>query len=623
MRNSVLLFLFLVTIALSASAQEYIAPLGSNPVLTEQFEKKNDHSASRTAITLLTLPFIDDFSKGGPWPDTSMWIDDNVFINGTFPKAPPTIGVATFDGLKNNGLPYDWNVSSGSSKKADSLTSQPVDLSGLTLADSVYFTFFYQAQGRGNAPEASDSLVLEFRNSLGDWVEVWSKAGYSLPANDSTFNFVKINVPAAYYYSGFQFKFYNYATLSGNVDHWHLDYVYLDKNRFNPKHQFEDISFVYPASSLLKNYRAMPWKQFVPSEMASSFWNPIRNNGTAFVNTTYSYTVRDESGAVVYSLPSPGITGNINPYDTSGYTACPTSGGCAGLLNVPVSFTYPTMVDCTFFEIKHQLTVNGFDINHSNDTLKTRVPFYNYYAYDDGSAELAYGVSSAFARIAVKYSLNQPDTLRAVAIYWNPFIEDVHTKPIRITVWGDAAGQPGTIIYQGVVEYPEYMQGYNGFKFYTIPDTSLSLVSGTFYVGFTQVQAETLNVGLDMNTNAQTKIFYNTSGAWNNSIYQGALMIRPYFGEAFSTGVEETKPQAAVFNVYPNPAYDRLSIRMKGRSDEKMKLVIFDAYGRIVMPLQDLSAETLDVSQLAAGVYFIRIQSSEGAVSTERFIIAR
>lgn len=622
MKQGTILF-FLLFIGFAATAQEVISPLSSNPVLIEQYAKRpsNYSNARMASVAPLALPFIDDFSKPGPWPDTSKWIDDNVYVNATFPKAPPTIGVATFDGLKNNGLPYDWAVQNNSSKKADTLVSKPIDLSG--AISNVYFTFFYQAQGRGNAPEPGDSLILEFRTNDTVWVRVWSAAGYTLPTTDSTFNFVSIQIDsAAYLYSGFQFKFWNKATLSGNVDHWHIDYVYLDKNRTNPTAQFPDVALVYPTGTFLKNYRAIPWNQFVASDTLSVVYHPVRNNDIASPNTVNYIKLYDESG-VLQCPPVTAISaGNIEPYATSGYSMCTT--GCPGMKYTPFGCTF-NVTDSTVFDVVDSIAVtSGTDLIQTNNVYHTQQVFGNYFAYDDGSAELAYGLSSAFAQLAYKFTLTTPDTLRGVAIFWNPFLSNASGHGMRVTVWNDANGVPGQVIYQDSVKYPAYQPGPNGFTFYPVDDTLLRL-NGIVYVGFIQIDPETLNVGLDMNSNAQSKIFYNTQGSWNNTIYKGALMIRPFFGpESLLAEVPEVSRPASMYSVYPNPAQDRLYIKRKSNAgDTRLKLSVFDAYGRTVSQLQQNDDSSLDVSTLAAGIYFIRIENAEGAISTERFIIAR
>ena len=52
----------------------------------------------------LSLPFIDDFSYDSHQVDNDLWMESSVFVNRTYPINPPTIGVATFDGLDANGI---------------------------------------------------------------------------------------------------------------------------------------------------------------------------------------------------------------------------------------------------------------------------------------------------------------------------------------------------------------------------------------------------------------------------------------------------------------------------------------------------------------------------------------
>lgn len=624
MRIKYLLFLLLLVTGGPALAQEVLVDLTCNPLLVEHAKKlRLQKDASKNTPTVqggvLTLPFIEDFSGEDPYPDATKWQDSNVYINRTFPKAPPTLGVATFDGLKANGLAYNINVPSGSSGYADTLTSNEIDLSAIT--DSVYFSFFYQAQGRGNAPETQDSLILQFKEQ-GDtlWTTVWSRAGYQLPSTDSSFNYVHLYVPTQYYYGNFQFRFLNRATLSGNVDHWHIDYVHMDRPRtWNEPADYYDAAMVYPTARLLKEYTAMPYRQYTTAHFDSTYWNPIRNNADTVINVTYTIAVRNAAGAMLN--PNNTATGNILPYDSVGYTTCPFP-GCGPILNNTINnYVVPLLSDSAQFIAVQKISTPTADIIKANDSVRTFVNLYNYFAYDDGSAEAAWGISSAFSMVGYKFTLTTPDTLRAVSVFWNPYVTNVEPHGIRITVWNDAGGEPGQIMYQTGVEYPLYQEGFTNFQYFML-DTILNL-SGTFYIGYMQIDPETLSVGMDMNSNAQSKIFYNTSGSWLNTTYKGALMMRPHFGEAFvPVGVNEARPEAASFNIYPNPANDRIYISGKG-THSASKVNVFDAFGRRVLPEELINGDhSLDVSQLPSGIYFIRIETA-GSVSAHRVVITR
>lgn len=173
MRNLfILLVLILLTSALSA--QEYLTGVGSNP-LKEEYSKTVEWQNAMKGQFVLTpsinLPFYDDFSEITIYPDTSRWIDTEAFVNPNFGYYPVNYGVATLDVLDANGNVYPWATTY--TFEADRLTSKPIRLDSvfdpsiqamkvLTPADSVYFSFFYQPQGRGDSPLKHDSLVLEF-----------------------------------------------------------------------------------------------------------------------------------------------------------------------------------------------------------------------------------------------------------------------------------------------------------------------------------------------------------------------------------------------------------------------------------------------------------------------------
>ncbi len=131
-------------------------------------EQKACNCSNETEESLL-LPFFDDFSTSSVYADESKWINSkSVFINKDFPYLPPNISAATFDAIDSVG-----NVYPGATWipfLADQMTSKPIRLDSvfspvvrsLTPADSIYLSFYYQPQGKGDEPEPSDTLLLEF-----------------------------------------------------------------------------------------------------------------------------------------------------------------------------------------------------------------------------------------------------------------------------------------------------------------------------------------------------------------------------------------------------------------------------------------------------------------------------
>ena len=128
-------------------------------------------------IDTLSLPFWDDFSSSQLIPDSSKWlVGADVNINRGRGLNPPSINVATFDGTNQYGVPYSDMDLRG---EADSLVSQPIDLSTIPigLKSTLYFSFFWQKKGNGEIPEKEDSLRLQFKDLNGIWATVWNAVG--------------------------------------------------------------------------------------------------------------------------------------------------------------------------------------------------------------------------------------------------------------------------------------------------------------------------------------------------------------------------------------------------------------------------------------------------------------
>jgi hypothetical protein len=640
-RFTILAFFFCTLL----NAQEVVSPLSNNPFQIIHAEKQKKQSAVTRFLMApgdtLLLPFIDDFSSTFIYPDSTKWLDKKVYINRDFPIAPITIGVATFDGLSETGCPYDTVSTNGNiNLKSDSLTSKPIKLD-YQPSDSIYISFYYQAKGRGDKPELDDSLLLYFKNaSSGAWKKVWGRGGLINNSQaDSVFRRVMIAITdTAYLKNGFQFRFINKSARLGNIDHWHIDYVQLKNASFKADTLINDVAFVYTPSSYLKNFQAMPWKQYNASEMTDSLWNFVRNNHTAFLNTNYTYKVFNQ---LQTQLLSANGSGNIEPFFTSGYTTCLIpSTGCRPLLRPPLnSFQFPALTGNTYFTLEHVINASG-DINLKNDTIRRRQDFINYYAYDDGTAELAYGLNVIGSKLAYKFTLNVQDTLRAVDMYFNwinnmlssPPVNSITQRQFRITIWNNNNGIPGAIIYQDSIVTPAYeFEYYTDWgnlsnKFYKYVLTSPQVLNtGTFFVGWVQYTDDLLNIGLDLNTNANTsKLFYNTLGNWSQSAIQGSVMIRPVFGTNGETAGEEDQAQVQknVWKVFPNPANDFIQIKI----DEVLTpsaISITDEVGREIYTSAYLTDIKINTADFTNGIYLVRLLLADGSQSVKKLIIAR
>ncbi len=636
-------FVFLLSFYGHFMAQEKISGLheGDSPMLKKNGDPKKTHINRAATVpfsnpfNIINLPFRDDFKNEGPYPDSSKWIDNEVLINRSYPVAPMNYGVATFDGMDKNAYPYDFTAPPTLSVSCDTLTSKRINMTGMGLpGDSVYMSFYYEAQGRGNAPEPEDSLFLEFHSSRDTvWTEVWSHIGYASSTKDSGFHQVMLSInqldTGKYLQcSWVQFRFRNFATPCGNLDHWHIDVVQFDHHRVYSDTTLFGLALVYEPLSFLANYQAMPWKQYQgSSDMASNVHVYIRNNEPVFAKpVTYQY--QGSHYGAPFSVP---YIGNDpvgpNPFPSYGYETV------AAVADPPISsngFSFGnSMSDTTVFEINHINHINTL----STETLAVKQRFYNYFAYDDGSGELGYGLEGLGtengASLAVQYTTNIPDTLKAVQIFWNPIITNVSLDGFRLCVWGAGGGNtPGSLIYRSDSLFsPQYLPGYDHFRTYYLDHPKV--ISGTFYVGWMQYTEDNLSVGFDQNTNSMNHNFFTVDSLspWQASLFPGSLMIRPLFGDTIRVNSIQNLSQVLEgVNLFPNPAQNQVFISLPALADtgpNAIKIEIMDAYGKLVLQNVYNSGLPQDISGLPNGFYLVRITARDQASCIKKLLIAR
>ena len=578
-------------------SQEVIMDLYTNPIMYNQtFNNKQNK------IPIL-LPFIEDFSSEGSIADNNLWRSSSVFVNRSYAINPPTIGVATFDGLDSEGFAYSINISNPEGY-ADTLESQSIDLYDY---DSVFFMFYYQPEGIGDKPEVQDSLILEFKDQQGGWNRVWDKEG------EDYYEFRKqvlIIDSVKYLHNDFQFRFLNKATLSGNFDHWHIDYIKINNfSNVNDTTVLDDISFVYDCPSFLIRYNEMPWTHFkegmfTGNELLDTVDVKLRNN-QASINVSYQYNVFLE-GIQTAHYPNNGLWRNVSVFD---YDSIGNFSFVSPAISIDNNVFNSTVSDSTTFIIKHFIETSQNDYKY-NDTLYRIQNFYSHFSYDDGIAESAYGINVNGAKLAYEFKLNRPDTLRAIQMYFPQMLDSVNNIPFKLTVWDDINGS-GSIIYQEEV-LPKHTK--NG-MFHTYYLDSVFQILGTFYVGWEQMSNDLLNIGLDKNLYANQYMFYNVGAGWTNSQFPGSWMIRPIVSQkGLVSNIDEVEKDIILF---PNPANEILNIETASLNN---LLFIYNMQGVLVKKLTFNLAASISVSDIAPGLYITYIVNDKSIISRKLIV---
>lgn len=600
--------------------------LEHNPNYTFQPKFKNKFGRRDT----LELPFFDDFSERNLYPDSLKWLNNQVYVNNHFPYQPPTINVATFDGLDSKGNPYRNTINKDFSGPGDSLISQPINLkdsSGFlyAISDSIVFSFFYQPNGLGYHLNSEDSLRLWFKAANNLWVQVWSDGGQAVTTK---FNHVSIPIlDINYLHKGFQFMFTTYTRQVGNANHWHVDYVLLDKDRSSNDDSYNDYAIQNTPSPLLNSYTQMPYSHFSVNPM-----NHIVDSVYLRLSNLYkdpkTLQIRHQAsinGSLIASTEFKNSTKNIDA-QASAVRNLPPYSSFTGL-----SSEDPIIID-RMVEVRENGVANDYK---RNDSISFTQEFSDFYAYDDGTVEQGFGFdqntnpSNIQGQVAYGFDIAKEDTLYAIATYFNQAVYDVSRKRFNYRIWKDLSGVNSAtedeIIYESEELFPTY-SSVNNWRTFTphYLDTTLILSPGRYYIGWVQKSMFNLNVGWDKNygySNNPDKInrniYYKTFGNWsNNDLPSGTIMMRPHFGtpKEIYASVNPIDLGNNSIKIYPNPANDIVYLP---RVFSHIR--ICDVNGKQVLEFWNNS--NLNVSGLKEGAYFVFLNDNLKRFYTAKLII--
>lgn len=495
------------------------------------------------------------------------------------------------------------------------------------LPDTVYYVFTEPAPEGASIDLPADTIWKpEFV-----WNHIWSTDGCTVDSwlqNDEHHlkYFKKVLIPITnweYFRDNFQFRFRNYASLepdgystwASNVDQWHIDYIQLDQGGSYDDLYPHDVCFVSSTTTALKYYQSMPWNQFRPTDMASEFKNEMANISSNIISISYDYTVKNEAGQTIGFQQA--TSENAAPYYNNGLYANPYHTQPA------IAFSFPTSTeDSAVFYISHVFEVLGAvgDDCIANDSCIFEQKFYNYYAYDDGTAEAGYSVLSTLTNpesyVAMKFTLAQADTLRGVRMWFNSVLNDANELPFTLMVWNEMGGKPGSVLMEMPGQIPQYADDPLEFAYYSFEEPFV--VSGTFYVGFYQNNSEPINLGFDQNNDARAFWMYNTSGEWREPFLRGAPMIRPVLGRRFDIEAIAEPDEMLSYQLYPNPAEQQVNLVLNEWNGQQTYAVLYDLTGKQVAEYTlNNQYNTLNISNFNSGMYLLKIVSEKGTSVTK------
>ncbi len=593
------LFLFPSLFGLKAQIKESSSPYRSPITQNLKVQAAGD---------TIGLPLRDDFSRKYGWPSARYWSDNKVWINNSYGVDVPTRGVATFDGLDEYGYAYDI-ADNSSDTIADVLTSRFFNFTG--VPSNLALTFKYQEAGKGEAPASGDFLTVQFWSPIdSSWTEVWRKGATGSRKFRNAF--LKVD-SSAFLLDGFRFRFAAYGARSGSFDIWNVDYVILDQNRLPADTLFTDPGFTRPHAPLLKDFNALPW--FHLDGPQNPFVNAVdlyyrKNGDTQSVSINLRGYTLQRDGQILATKN--GIPWNQGSYNREQKVPVPID---------PFTITTPTAP----FKLSISSVLTGSnDGFRSNDTLRGEHIFDNYYAFDDGSAERVYGISNVSgAASAIRLSPYKSDTIKGIYAYFGQAQVKSSNNSFRIGIWSDLGGQPGNAIYISDSIYrPNYYQT-DQFIAWTL-DTPGLYLNTSFYIGLIQQTVNPLNIGLDVETkegDTNTYIFYSDGSNWFQSLFQGRLMLRPYFKyQPVDLSIRNPLLAEKSIKLYPNPA--RSSFTVEWQDEQDFSLTVYDILGNQIDYVQG-SSDAIDIrcDGWKRGIYLIKWQGKKGKILHKKMII--
>jgi hypothetical protein len=581
----------------------------------------------------LRLPFWDDFSFTKSVPDSSLWQNsEHIAVTNTVAVNPPSYNTATFDGIDAFGQPYSQDPNE--SGEADSLVSHPINLGSEELSAaaqaSVYLSFYWQLQGRGNRPDPEDSLKLYFLDDQSVWHAVWREGGrqeidsaafkQEIISLQQTGNTLGVN----FFHDEFRFKLASHNRRSGMYDLWHVDYIYLDKDRNSSNIYYQDRSISAIPSSLFSPYTALPIDQY--------FAAPHKYTSPEFSFTAFSLEQPGKYEPVNYSIVT--LHKNDTVYELAQkrpFQSLLEGQQYFDVVNPGIDPSslraYRQDRDSLYLSTLVKLfSEEALPFFNHNDTARIENVLHDYFAFDDGSAEYGMEVRGGRGvRIAVEFSLELRDTLTHLDLYLPYFRQSAGGQYVDIKIWKRLADeeneQTDSLLYTERDVMLANSPGLNQFISYPLRFAQ-KLEPGTFYIGIEKRSDRFLVLGFDRNTDSRDHVYVSTDGfSWHHGMEDaGSLMLRPRFEQGVSPDVLSSREPAYSYpvNLYPNPSNGSFRVVSEARL-----LQVYNSQGQLlktVEPAPGSFESFIDLRGHSGGLYIVKLHFKDAIISKKILI---
>jgi len=248
--------------------------LGQEEVVTYTVYSENSKLKSSSEIVreskIISLPIFDDFSYPTKVPTTDYWFDSNAFINNSFGKNTPSIGVASLDALNSKGELH--SNASQSQFEADNLTSYPINL-------KTYLDFYpsHKLYINNSGYQLLDDSYFIFKDN--EYHKV--SEGYDYHSGDTLYTFNGSNyivlVDSIYYKNGA-----DYFYINGSYEKLTINNNYESNNNIGLSFYFQSGGY----GDLPEPEDSLALEFYVASDREGIFINEVTNNWIEIINAT-------------------------------------------------------------------------------------------------------------------------------------------------------------------------------------------------------------------------------------------------------------------------------------------------------------------------------------------------
>jgi Zn-dependent metalloprotease len=301
-------------------------------------------------------------------------------------------------------------------------------------------------------------------------------------------------------------------------------------------------------------------------------------------------------GPQAFTLNANGA-GNINWYDATGAT-----------VGTGVTYTTPTLTATTTYSASSSVIVAGTTFVSGGPALNTTLGAGGYL---NASHYLIFNATSAF-------------TLKSVDVYAQTTTSSQVTIQLQDNTGAVLQTISPTTNAAGVntVTLNWHIAGGTGYRL-VASGTNINLyrnnAGATYPIAVSTVASIT---GTDVTATAPAYYywFYNWKVAADAPCYSTESVITTSVTPCTTTGIANNTQSSSVY-IYPNPAHNNITVSL---AENTNTLSVVDILGQVIVAEQKANGneqtKTIDVTNLADGIYFIKVTSDDNQTKVIRFI---